>query len=348
MRGNGIWRLGFAGLGNVNRALVRLLVDRRAELRDRWGLGFEITAVSSASRGAWIEPSGIDVERALDEGWSSSLSTLDAIRSAPIDLLFEGTTLDPVRGEPATSYVRAALERGVSVISANKGPVAFAARELFETARRTGAGFRFESAVADCLPILNLFEFALPAGRVTRFEGVLNATSNLVLQAVGRGETREEAIAAVRRLGLAEADPSHDLDGWDQAVKGVILANAIMGLNLAPASVARVPFSAIDIDWVRAEEGAGRTVRLAVTGSLQGQVAVGPVSLEPRSFLASLQGGSLGLILETDLAGTLMVGCVEPQVEQTAYGMLTDLVAVHQGRLLMPSPLAAGPRGLGE
>ena len=333
------WRLGFAGFGRVNRALARMLAARRGELAERWGASFDITMLSTATRGALVEPNGLDAERAFEKGWSSGIGTPEAIRSAPIDLLFEGTTLDPARGEPALSHVRAALERGVSVVSANKGPFAFAAAELMRIARRQGAGLRFESTVADCLPIFNFFEVVVPVGRIRSFRGVLNATSNLVLQAMARELPAGDTIARVQRLGLAEADPAHDLDGWDQAVKAVIVANVLMGRDARPADVERVPVSAVDIGWVRREEAAGRTVKLVAQGDDQGALRVGPVSCPHGSFLASLHGGSLGIEFDTELAGTLTLGSVEPQVNQTAYGMLTDFLAIHAGRTLIPMPL---------
>jgi homoserine dehydrogenase len=332
-------KIGFVGFGNVGRALARLLLNRRTELERRHDLIFKVTLLTSASRGALIDPSGIDLTSALDVGWSARRGTLEAIAGAPLDLIFEATPLDPRGGEPALSHVRAALERGVSVVSANKGPVAFAARELFALARRTGAGFRFESAVADCLPLFNLVEGALPVGRVTAFRGVLNSTSNHVLQTIAGGGTEAEGVAEMRRLGLAEADPSHDLDGWDQAVKVAIVANVLLGRDLRPADVERVPLSAIDVGWLRAEQAAGRRVRLAASAGAAGPARVGPVSLEPGEFLASLHGVSLGITLETDLAGAINVSSVDPHVEQTAYGMLADMVAIHQGRRFIPSPL---------
>jgi homoserine dehydrogenase len=339
MEGKRHWRLGFAGFGNVHRRLAALLVERRDELQARHGLTFETTMVASRRRGAWVEPRGLDLAAALRDGWSSTTPTLEAIGQAPIDLLFEGTPLDPRRGEPATSHARAALRRGVSVVSANKGPVAFAARELYGLALASGAGFRFESAVADCMPVFDLVEVAVPVGRVVRAEGVLNSTSNHVLQEMARGGDRDAAVAEMVQRGFAEADPSYDLDGWDQAVKIVAIAAVLLGRDARPADVARTPLDAVDLDWLRAETRAGRTVRLAARAGPEGPPRVDPLSFAPGSFLASLGGWSLGLSLETELAGTLNIGSVDPGVEQTAYGMLTDLVAIHQGRLLVPSPL---------
>lgn len=336
-------RLGLIGFGHVNQALARLLLERRSEIETRHGLAYEVTVVAAARRGAWVEPSGIDLEKALRDGWTGGVPPLEAIRTAPLDVIFEATPLDPRAGEPATAHVRGALGRGVSAVSANKGPIAFAARELYALARRSGAGLRFESAVADCMPVFDLVEAAVPVGRVTAFRGVLNSTSNYVLQAVARGESAESAIAEMQRRGLTETDPSHDLDGWDQAAKAVILANVLLGRDLRPKDVERVSLADVDVAWLQAEERAGRHVRLTASGALAGPVRVAPESHEPGSFLASLSGTSLGLRLETDLAGTINVSGIEPGVVQTAYGMLTDLIAIHQGRLLAPSPLDPGP-----
>jgi homoserine dehydrogenase len=332
------FRLGFAGFGHVGRALARLLVARRDELKRRYGVSFEVTLLASARRGAWVESRGIDLEEALRAGWSSDARLLGALETAPIDLLFEVTPLEPRTGEPALTHVRSALGRGVSVVSANKGPIALAARELFQMAVATGAGFRFESAVADCLPVFNLVESALPVGRVLRLRGVLNSTSNHVLQAIARGGSADEAIREMQRLGIAEADPSHDLDGWDQAVKAVILANVLMGRDLKPADVERTPVAAVDPEWLRAQERAGRSTRLLAEAGPAG-ARVHPVALRPDEFLASLRGLSLGLSIETELAATIGVSILEPHVEQTAYGMLADLVAIAQGRLMIPTPL---------
>jgi homoserine dehydrogenase len=332
------WRIGFAGFGSVNKALFQMLESRREELRDRRGIRFRVTMIATRRRGALVDAGGIDPATAMADDWRGG-DTLGAVEEGPIDLLFEGTTLDPRTGEPATSHVRAALERGVSVVSANKGPLAFAARELMHLARARRVGFRFESAVADCLPIFDLCEVAVPAGRITAYRGVLNSTSNLVMQAAVRGVPLASAVRDAQRRGIAEADPSHDLDGWDHAVKAVILSNVLFGLDLRPADVERTPLDAVDLDWVRAEERAGSSVRLAASGEAAGGARVSPLSFPGGSFLASLSGGSLGIEIETEMAGTLRVAGVDPGVEHTAYGMLSDFVAIHQGRRLVPTPL---------
>jgi homoserine dehydrogenase len=179
----------------------------------------------------------------------------------------------------------------------------------------------------------------VPVGRITAFHGVLNATSNVVLQAVARGTPPADAVREAQRLGIAEADPANDLDGWDQAVKAVILANVLLGRDLVPANVERTRLADVDPDWLRREVAAGRVVRLTAGGALTGPVRVAAEAFEPGSFLATLGEASLGLVLDTELAGEIRVASTDPGVAHTAYGMLTDLVAIHQGRRLVPSPL---------
>lgn len=333
------WRIGFAGFGNVNRALATLLLDRRDEIEGRFGLSFTPVLAGTKRRGALVSERGIDLAAALADGWPEGPPLDEALDGTPIDLLFEATPLEPKTGEPATSRLRRLLDRGVAVVSANKGPLAFAAAELLDLAQKRKCGFRFESTVADCLPVFDLFEAAMPAGRLLRFEGVFNSTSNRVLHAMAEGRSLEEAVREAQRLGVAEADPAHDLDGWDQAVKGVIVANVLCGENLRPRDVERTPVSEVDLDWLRREERQGKTVRLAVSGGRGMPVRVAPIAFPPGSFLATLGAGALGASFETELAGTLRVGSADSTVAQTAYGMLTDFVAIHQGRLAVPSPL---------
>jgi homoserine dehydrogenase len=333
------WRIGLAGFGHVHRALAALLLERRDELLARHGLAFVPTLLADRRRGAIVSADGLDLAAALRDGWPEGPALDETLDAAPIDLLFEATPLDPKTGEPALTRLRHALDRGVAVVSANKGPLAFGAAELLRLARAQSCGFRFESTVADCLPVFDLFESVLPVGRLRRFEAVLNSTSNRVLHAVAQGIPLDEAVREAQRLGVAEANPAHDLDGWDHAVKGVIVANVLCGENLRPGDVERIPVSAVDLDWLRHQQEKGKCVRLAVTGGRGERIRVAPVAYSPGDFLATLGAGALGASFETELAGTLRVASTDSTVAQTAYGMLSDFVAIHQGRLFVPSPL---------
>ena len=124
-------------------------------------------------------------------------------------------------------------------MTANKGPAAFAFRTLAAAARRANRQFLFESAVMDGIPLFNLKRATLPALSVKGFEGVVNSTTNHILTAMENGQRFEDALVAMQRAGIAEADASLDVDGWDAAAKTAALANVLLGANLTPHSVER-------------------------------------------------------------------------------------------------------------
>src|SRR5262249_11091411 len=130
-------------------------------------------------------------------------------------LLIELTTLNPQNGQPALNHIRSALQAGMDVITANKGPIAHAQSELQIMAQQHNAQLRFESTVMDGLPIFNLAQFTLQAAGIRALRALLNATTSLVLSMIEQGHSLEEAIQKAQSLDIAEADPWHDLDGWD-------------------------------------------------------------------------------------------------------------------------------------
>jgi homoserine dehydrogenase len=153
--------------------------------------------------------------------------------------MIEVTPLEPATGEPAISHIRAAFSRGVHVITANKGPIAHAYAALRDQALRAGVLFRFESTCMDGAPVFNMVRQNLPGVEILGFTGVLNSTSKIVVEAMRHGRTMEEGIQEARRLGIAEADASFDIDGWDSAAKTAALANVLMDARLTPMDVDR-------------------------------------------------------------------------------------------------------------
>src|SRR5262249_22893099 len=144
---------------------------------------------------------------------------LRLIRETPADVVLELTPLNPQSGQPAIDYIRAALESGKHVVTANKGPIAYAYRELRALAGERRLALRFEPAAMEATPLFGRAEATLPASHITSFRGLLNSTSNYVLGRMAVGDTLEAAVAGAQRAGIAEADSSNDLEGWDAAVK---------------------------------------------------------------------------------------------------------------------------------
>ncbi len=344
------------GFGNVGRRFVQLLEERRDELRGVHGVDWRVVAIATGRHGIARDLRGLDTGRAralVERG--ESLDVLDAPRAGALSppasdalvaqvaaaakaagtgrplVVVETTVLDIRAGQPAIDHVRAGLRAGAHVITANKGPVAFAYAELSATARAAGLAFRFEGAVMDGIPIFNMVDATLPAVRIAGFSGVVNSTTNFIITAMENGREFAGALAEMQAAGIAEADPSLDVDGWDAAAKAAALANVLMGANATPQRVERSGIGHLSAADVRAAVARGARLKLVARGRrTEAGVAV-RVAVEelPASHLfATLGGQQNALVLETDLLGEFAIVQLGGGLTQTAYALVTDLVAV--------------------
>lgn len=253
------------------------------------------------------------------------------VRECPADVVLELTALNPLTGQPATDHIRAALTAGKHVVTANKGPIAHAYRELRALAGEHGVSLRFESTVMDGTPIFSMVKASLPATVITGFRGLLNSTSNYVLSLMAQGKTVEQGIAAAQRAGVAEADPSYDLDGWDASVKATVLANVLMGADLRPAEVRREGLGAEVMRQAQAALRAGETLKQVVEAEHEGGQVVAQVrlvALPASDFFAHLSGMETALQLHTDTMQDLTIVEGDGGPGQTAFGVLADLIAI--------------------
>jgi homoserine dehydrogenase len=338
-------RLLSLGYGNVGRTLVRMLAEKADTLRERYDLTFSYSGIYTRSTGGVLLPdlSPADLDAA---GWpytpdgatggSPGADAFEFIQATPSDVLLELTSLNPHSGQPAIDHIRVALESGKSVVTANKGSIAYAYRELRALAAERGLALRFESTVMDGTPIFDMAQFCLPATRVLGFRGPLNSTSNYVLSRMAAGETLEQAVAGAQKLGVAEANPAYDLDGWDASVKATVLANVLMEADLRPADVRREGLGA---DAMKAAQDAllpGQTLKQMVEVEEQGDgqvvARVRLATLPSSDVFASLSGMETGLLLRTDTMGDLTLIEGEGGPGQTAFGVLADLVNVARKR----------------
>ena len=334
------------GFGNVHRALAHLLLRKADILRDDYNLTISVTGIATHSRGFAIDPAGLDLVQALqlvEAGQTLTelhqgepiRDTLALIAACPADLVMEATWLDPRSGQPATDYVRAALQAGQHVVTANKGPVAYAYRELIALAKKQDRGFFFESTVMDGAPVLGVGREALLATDIRRIRGILNSTTNYVLTCLERGIDFEDAISQAQEIGVAEADPSTDLEGWDAAVKITVLANVIMGADLRPSDVDRTGIMATSVAEAQAAVQAGERIKLVCEAVREGdsvRASVHPMRLPFSDALSQVQQTSSAVTFETDTLHhlTLVEGDTDPTT--TAYGMLVDMINILRGR----------------
>jgi homoserine dehydrogenase len=338
-------RLLLLGFGNVGQRLAEILADRSAwpGLAD---LDVSVIGITTGTRGALANPAGIDLASALaairsrgnfEEHPDRSLITSHpAAGTLDYDILVEMTPLDlPGKGRDAIAHIRTALKRGRHAISANKGPLAWGYRELRDLAREQGCAFLHEAAVMDGAPVFNLARCCLRGNVVQRMEGILNSTTNFVLGALEAGGSLAEAVAEAQRIGVAEANPQNDLEGWDAAVKIAALANVLFGANLLPEEVERESLLTVGPDRLRAARENGCRIKMICEIFRDDEIVVGRMRAREVPLndpFALLTGTGSILRWTTDLLGTIVVTEEHPDLTTTAYGILSDLLSVLEKR----------------
>jgi len=323
-------RLAVLGAGAVGRSVAELAGE----------YGHEVTALADSTSAA-VDPGGIDVERALAEkdeaGRVGSAAPEDAL-AAEYDALVEATPTTLGDAQPGFGHARTALERDRHVVLANKGPVAERYAELRDLERESAGSVRFEATVGGAIPVLSTIESYDPA-TITAARGVLNGTANFVLSRMAaEGLGYEHVLAEAQDLGVAEADPSFDVEGTDAALKCVILANVLGDVSeprsdgsrdsargeeytLADAEVEGIdelPGSALEL---AAEDG--RTIRLIGEATPEG-VRVGP-RLVPENGTLAVTGTRNIVQLETEHAGRLNLSGRGAGGPETASAVLADV-----------------------
>jgi homoserine dehydrogenase len=320
------------GFGNVARRFVRLVEELEPALRAEHGVSTRLVGVATRSRGCAFDARGLDArdllarfERGARLG-ADRASTRSFLKSALGRcggsarqrrlIVVELTTLNIASGQPAIDHVRMALRGGAHVVTANKGPAAFAYRELAAEEKKANRSFRFESSVIDGVPLFNLKRSCLPGVTVSGFQGVLNSTTNYILTAMERGERFDAALAAMQRAGIAEA---------------AILANVLLNGELTPQTVEREGVSAAVAERIAAAGRVGKRVKLVASAEraeavVRGRVRI--VEVPETELLAQLEGQQNAVILQTDVLGEIAVVQRGSGLTQTAYGLVCDIVGI--------------------
>lgn len=333
-----VYNLALLGFGNVGRALAGLLHTKRDELRAKYGLEYRVTGIAARRLGWVADPAGLDLAAILAGQWPTApaweqgeVSTW--LAAAQADVLFENTSMNPQTGQPAIDYLKAGLNHGAHVITANKGPIVHAYHDLRALAQTQGKRLMHEAVVMGGAPIFSLFQEALPAANLKRFRGILNSTTNLILTEMEAGLSFDEAVKKAQAIGIAETDPSADVDGWDAAVKVSALATVLMDAPVKPQDVNPTGIRALTGDQVRAARAAGRPYKLVCQAEkADGRVtaSVRPEQVASGDPLASVNGTSSIVIFEMDTIYGLSVSEIGGDAVTTAYGPLADFIRVAQ------------------
>jgi len=341
-------RLVLAGVGNIGGGFLRIVARKQEFLSNQHGLRLCPVAVVDSS-GAALKASGLDIDEILRLKHAGSgvaayphcgmpgATTLDALGEASADMLIECSPTNLEDGEPGLSAIAWALSHGIDVVTANKGPLVLAYQRLVELAAQGRASLRFSGAVAGGLPTVNIGQRDLVGAEILRVEGIFNTTTNYILMRMDEdGLSFEDALAEAQQAGVAEADPTLDIDGWDPANKLVIVANSVL---LMPATLQDVSVQGIRgigrAQLIQARED-GRAVKLLVTAERETpsnyKLAVRPTELPLEHPLARLTKWQMGVVYTTDIMGVITAIIDAEGPTATAAAVLRDVINVLTAR----------------
>jgi homoserine dehydrogenase len=337
------YRLALIGFGSVGQGFAQILRDRGEWLARRYAIIPQIVAVCTRGRGSLYDPAGLDpaaLLRAVEQaghlrdlpgqsGWDPS----QMIAQAQADVLIEVSPTDLATGEPATGYVRAAIARGMHVVTANKGPIALHFAELRRQAAAAGVQLGFEGTVMAGTPALRLGWNDLAGCDLAEVHGIVNGTTNYILTQMERGMSYDQALAEAQRLGYAEADPAGDVEGHDAAGKAVILANVLMDAQLRPADVEREGITGVTQEAIAAAQSAGERWKLLARVWRDGdrvRASVRPTRLPTSHPLAGVGGATNAISFSTDLLGDITLIGPGAGGVATGFAILSDILALQR------------------
>jgi Homoserine dehydrogenase len=319
---------------------VQLLADRANELRERHGITYRVTGIASRRLGWIADAKGIDPEKCGAGTHAREISprssnpepgnVRDWLTAAQADVLFEATSLNVENGQPGIDHIRAALEHGAHAITANKGPIVHAYRALRDLAARQGKRFLFESTVMDGVPIFSFFD-QLPTIHLKGFHGILNSTTNVILSEMEAGLSFEDALKKAQQLGIAETDATHDIDGWDAAVKTAALVTVLMEFPIRLDQIERDGIRDLTPQALRNARRDGWPFKLVCRAQRTAdgvRASVSPEKVRSTEPMARISGSSSYVYFETDIFPGLDITEENPGLYATAYGMLADFVRV--------------------
>jgi homoserine dehydrogenase len=339
------YKLALIGFGNVARALARLLV-RKQKLLEAQGITFSFTGLSTGRHGFAVNPNGLDIHKALElvesGGDISTLSTipvknsLEVIQNSSADVMFENSPVNTETGLPALDHIRAALNLGMHAITANKGPVVHGYRELTALAKSKGRRFKFESTVLGGGPVFSVFREAFPLAELSSVKGIFNATTNIILSRMENGESYEDAVKYCQSIGVAETDPTHDVDGWDAAIKVAALVTVLMDTPMTPQQVDPTGIRGITSEMIAKAKAEGKRYKLVCSAEKVGDkviASVAPQLVDSTSPLYGMMNSSTGITFRTDVILDYSIilserdGMKGGPIE-TAYGLFADFASI--------------------
>ncbi|MFP4108518.1 MAG: homoserine dehydrogenase [Desulfonatronovibrio sp.] len=336
-------RLVVCGIGRVGREFLRLLNERGPELEKKYSRRFILSAAADIG-GAALSASkeGLDPGRLLahltrggsvenfETHGQPGLSGEQAIKNSDARVLIEATPTNLEHGQPAGSHILAAIEQGMDVVSANKGPFVLFYKELHEAARQNNCGLHISAATAAALPTLDVARICLAGTRVQSAEGILNGTTNYILTQMSLHETSyAAALKQAQDLGIAETDPSYDVEGMDTANKIILICNRIFNTSLGLKDITVQGITSVTPEDIKEAAGVGQIIKLIGSCEIiQGlpRLSVAPRQLDQDHPLARINGSEKAITYMSDTMGAVTVSGGKSSPVGAAAALLKDLI----------------------
>ncbi|AVU75106.1 MULTISPECIES: homoserine dehydrogenase [Pseudomonas] len=337
-------KVAIAGFGGVGRATADLLLSRHERYRQVYGVDVSLVAVCG-SRAGLADANGLHPHQlnALQAG----LSGPDFVMASGADVLIEAGPSDFRSGEPGLAYLRTALSAGLDCIVISKGALVHSGRQLRELAQASGAMLKLSGAAAAALPTLDLLDHSLAGCKVLALEGILNATTNYLLDAMStQGLSFDAALREAQAGGFAEADPRNDTEGWDTACKLLLLANFGLGADLTMDDLVVEGIQSVTAERIEAWRERGLVPKLIASltcadGVIRASVGIKAYPLSDP--FAHVSAKSKAIRISSDAMGeTLAIGCGAEPIA-TAAAALKDLEHILMARTARYSSLSQPP-----
>ncbi len=323
-------RIAIIGFGSVGRGVARVLIEKRSYLRNLIG-DYRVVAVTDSKGGVYDEK-GLDLRKVLEikkerGSLPDEITSIEVVKELDFDVCIEMTPTNVWNGEPGLTHIRECLKRGIDVVTSNKGPLVVAFRELMNLAERNGARLMFEATVGGAMPVIKLAKVDLAGNEILSIKGILNGTCNYILSRMEKELLPYDIILEeAKELGIAERDPTYDVEGIDAGAKLVIIANALMGLDAKFDDVERVGISDLTPEAFKVALENGYTIRLIAEAN-RDYLRVSP-RLIPLNHPLAIYGTLNALEIETDLAGEVFVIGKGAGSVETASAIVSDLICL--------------------
>ena len=332
--------IGLIGFGGVGQALIKLLVEKKNYIFEKYNLDIKVKYIIKSDGGIY-ESNGIDLEEVLGFinknikehiSWRDGLGIEEVIKNNDIDTLIELTSTNIEIGEPGLTHIKRALESGINVVTGNKGPIILKYKELKEIADKNSVKLKVGCTTGGALPSINGGLYDVAGSEIQVIEGILNGTTNYILSKMAIDEVSyEEALTEAQKDGIAEANPSLDVLGYDTACKIVILVNVLMDANIKLEDIEIQGITEVELETVKRIQKENKKLKLIGKVKREDNMVkayVKPIEIKEDHPLYFVDYKNKGVYFKTDTLGEISIIGGASGTRNAAASILRDLVLV--------------------